>query len=86
MTRLSKIYYAGLTLLAVTASGVLVGSRYLELGAAASRVPSNTWAATGDLAKGRTGAASVLLYDGHLLVTGGTAPGGVTGAVERYSP
>src|SRR5262249_40353320 len=50
-------------------------------------VPSNTWAATSDLAQERAGAASALLYNGYVLVTGGTdATGAVTKTAERYSP
>ena len=50
-------------------------------------MPSNTWVATGDLTQARAGAASTLLYDGHVLVTGGLdGSGAATASVERYAP
>ena len=54
--------------------------------ASAPQVPSNTWAPAGDMAKGRSGAFSVLLYDGRVLVTGGMTAAGATASAERYSP
>ena len=54
--------------------------------ASAPQVPSNTWAPAGDMAKGRSGASSVLLYDGRVLVTGGMTAAGATASAERYSP
>jgi YDG domain/Bacterial Ig-like domain (group 3)/MBG domain (YGX type)/Kelch motif len=59
----------------------------LLLKAAVPSVPSNTWAPTGEMLAGRAGAASTLLYDGRVLVTGGlTSDGVATASVERYSP
>src|SRR5690242_7605165 len=55
--------------------------------ASVPQVPSNTWAATGDMAQPRAGAASTLLYDGHVLVTGGLDGSGAAAATaERYAP
>src|SRR5712671_3778988 len=48
-------------------------------------VPSNTWSATGDMDQARAGAASSLLFDGHVLITGGMNDGGVAKSAERYS-
>ena len=48
--------------------------------------PSNTWAATGEMSVGRAGASATLMYDGRILVTGGTTGGGVSASAEGYSP
>jgi N-acetylneuraminic acid mutarotase len=57
------------------------------LTATVAYVPSNQWAPTGDLQQARAGAASALLYDGHILVTGGLdATGAPSATAERYSP
>jgi hypothetical protein len=64
---------------------VLASTTSFLLRASAPHVPSNAWASTGDMAHGRAGASSVLLYDGRVLVTGGVSDGGVTAAAERYS-
>src|SRR6266516_3757169 len=58
----------------------------LDVRASKPQVPSNNWASTGDLTEPRAGASAVLLYDGHMLVTGGTTDAGVTASAERYSP
>src|SRR5919198_3711710 len=49
-------------------------------------LPSNTWAATGEMSVGRAGASAALMYDGRILVTGGTTGDGVSASAERYSP
>ena len=74
--------------LAFAISSVLIAAlSLLVLRAASRQVPSNAWEPTGDLARARTGAASALLYDGRMLMTGGVdATGAVTAEVERYSP
>src|SRR5512144_2939441 len=81
MTRTNKRVV--LTVLAIFA---VAGLGHL-LKASVQQVPSNTWAATGDMASARAGAASVLLYDGHVLVTGGLGTDGAPMAsAERYAP
>ena len=56
------------------------------LKAAVPNVPANTWAPTGDMRSVRAGAASALLYDGRVLVTGGLdTTGAARATVERYS-
>src|SRR6266581_6323939 len=65
---------------------VLASTSTFLIKASAPQVPSNTWAPGGDMAKGRAGASSVLLYDGRILVTGGMTDTGVSASVERYSP
>ena len=55
------------------------------LRANAPHVPSNTWAATGDMASGRAGASAALLWDGRVLVTGGATDEGVSASAEQYS-
>src|SRR5438477_654678 len=60
------------------AVAVLVVSYSLLVRASLPQVPSNTWAATGDMAQARAGASAVLLLDGRLLITGGTDDAGVT--------
>ena len=74
--------------LTLAISSVLIAAlSLLVLRAASRQVPSNAWEPTGDLARARTGAASALLYDGRMLMTGGVdATGAVTAVVERYSP
>ncbi len=57
----------------------------LALRADAPQVPSRTWAPTGDLAHGRSGAAATLLPDGRVLVSGGLDQSEVTASAERYS-
>jgi hypothetical protein len=39
---------------------------------AAAQVSSGTWSATASMASARSGASSVLLQDGRVLITGGT--------------
>src|SRR6266516_3459567 len=65
---------------------VLASTTTFLIKASAPHVPSNAWAPTGDMAHGRAGASSVLLYDGRILVTGGVSDSGVTASAERYSP
>ena len=65
---------------------VVLAAAGLLLRANVPQVPSNTWAATGDMNEPRAGAASTLLYDGQVLVTGGMNDTGVTATAERYSP
>src|SRR5438128_6141741 len=54
--------------------------------ATAPQVPANTWAPTSDMSVARAGASAVLLYDGHMLITGGQTDGGVSASAERFSP
>jgi len=57
------------------------------LWATVQQVPSNTWAATGNLIGARAGAASALLYNGQVLITGGVNSAGVvTATAECYNP
>jgi sugar lactone lactonase YvrE len=57
------------------------------LKASVPHAPSNTWAATGSMAMGRACAASTLMYDGRVLVTGGVgATGAPTRQAEEYNP
>ena len=65
---------------------VLASTTTFLIKASAPHVPSNAWAPTGDMAHGRAGASSVLLYDGRVLVTGGKTESGVSASAERYSP
>src|SRR5258706_9065249 len=70
-------------LVASTAAfGLLVALR-----ASAPLVPSNTWAATGDMAQPRAGASAALFPGGRVLITGGIDEhGAVLATAERYSP
>src|SRR5213592_3704442 len=54
--------------------------------ATAPQVPANTWAPTSDMSVARAGASAVLLYDGHMLITGGQTDAGVSASAERFSP
>jgi len=69
------------------AAGVaaVIASLGLLLRASPPEVPTNTWAATGAMSVGRAGASAALLYDGRILVTGGTTDGGVSASAELYS-
>jgi len=79
----SALKRAGAVVVVLTA--VVSVGRLLR--ASVPQVPSNTWAATGEMAQARAGASSVLLYDGHVLVTGGLdATGASTATAERYAP
>src|SRR6188474_954996 len=81
MTRTIKTVVA-LVLAVLTIAGL---GRMLT--ASVQQVPSNTWAATGDMATPRAGAASTLLFDGNVIVTGGLdASGAATAGAERYVP
>jgi len=69
---------------------VLASTTTFLIKASAPHVPSNAWAPTGDMAHGRAGASSVLLYDGRVLVTGGKTDSGVSASAgvapwNRYS-
>src|SRR5262249_8226801 len=48
--------------------------------------PSNLWIASGDLKVARSGACSVLLSDGRVMIAGGTAAEGPVRTVELYGP
>ena len=69
----------------IGAVAAVLGWLAMEMRASAPQVPSNTWAATGDLAQQRAGASAVLLADGTVLVAGGVSDAGVTASVDRYS-
>lgn len=48
---------------------------------------SNTWSSAGQMTQGRTGAAAVRLFDGRIVITGGTDSSGVPQAsAEAYDP
>ncbi|HUP41461.1 MAG TPA: kelch repeat-containing protein, partial [Vicinamibacterales bacterium] len=64
---------------------LVVGASSLFLTASSVTVPSGTWAPTGDLNDIRAGAAAVLLSDGVVMVTGGSAADGRVASAERYS-
>jgi hypothetical protein len=73
--------------IAVAAMTSVIGTLSLLGRAAVQSVPSNAWSATDDLNAARAVAASTLLYDGHVLVTGGLdGNGAATASAERYSP
>ena len=74
------------TALAVLATALVVAGLGRLLRAGVPQVPSNTWAAAGDMNAARAGAGSSLLLDGRVLVTGGSNASGVTKSAERYSP
>ena len=78
MKRLSSSLASAVAVAFILGVGILIN-------AAVPAVPSNTWVTTGSMAKGRAGAASALLFDGTVLVTGGTAATGVTATVDRYN-
>src|SRR5262245_66275751 len=73
------------TLLCLAVVTALVGLDRL-IRADVPTVSSNEWEQTSDMSHARAGAASTLMYDGRVLVTGGTSADGVTASVERYSP
>ena len=87
MQRIFRLYFATVTIVALTVCGIFLTAARRRVQASAPSVPSNTWAQTGDLTTARAGAASVLLYGGQILVTGGvTGDGSAVASVERYSP
>jgi uncharacterized repeat protein (TIGR01451 family) len=47
-------------------------------------VPSNTWAQASALSKARSGAASAVLQDGRILITGGESSGAALTSTEIY--
>lgn len=51
----------------------------------AIQVPSGTWALSGNMAETRSGAASVLLEDGRVLVSGGEGATGALASAEFFS-
>src|SRR5580700_5827635 len=55
------------------------------LRASSLQVPSGTWVATGSMSSARSGAASVLLHDGHILVTGGNDGSGPSSSAELFA-
>src|SRR6185436_2222773 len=57
----------------------------LWLKATVIQVPSGTWAPVGNMAEARSGAASALLQDGTILVTGGEDATGVLASAEFFS-
>lgn len=48
--------------------------------------PSNAWTASASLTEGRADATATLLYDGSVLIVGGTNESSVTATAERYFP
>lgn len=61
---------------------VFAASAFALLRGAAPQVDTGTWRATGPLGSARAGAASALLPDGTLLVTGGAGPDGTLSTTE----
>src|SRR5438128_10427199 len=51
-----------------------------------TQVPTGTWALAGNMAAPRSGAATVLLQDGRLLITGGASGAGILSSVEVFDP
>src|SRR5262245_25989931 len=49
------------------------------------QVPSGTWAPSGNMAEVRSGAASALLQDGRVLVSGGEGTAGPLATAEFFS-
>lgn len=49
------------------------------------QVPTGTWAPSGNIAEARSGASSVLLEDGTILVTGGEGASGALASAEFFS-
>jgi hypothetical protein len=71
----------------VAALAIAIGTFSLLGRAAVQSVPSNAWSATADLSAARSVAASTLMYDGRVLVTGGLdGNGAATASAERYVP
>jgi autotransporter-associated beta strand protein len=65
----------------------LAGITLLALRVSAVPPPAaNTWSATGDLVSARAGASAALMYNGVVLVVGGTTNAGVVATAERYNP
>jgi uncharacterized repeat protein (TIGR01451 family) len=99
-TRVSRAHHHSTTPKETVMSGRLTVRSVLVLALAAAalvwlgaltlanvpQVPPNTWTMTGDLTDVRAGAASTLLYDGRVFVSGGQATGGVVSTVDLYSP
>ena len=50
-----------------------------------TQIPSGSWAPSGNMLEGRSGASSVLLEDGRVLVAGGTGSSGPLTSVELYT-
>src|SRR6059058_2488309 len=51
-----------------------------------SQVPTGTWAPAGNMTAVRSGAATVLLQDGRLLITGGDSASGPVASAEFFDP
>src|SRR6187549_1750673 len=62
-----------------------VGSSWLVLRADVPRVASGTWAAAGEVAV-PSGAVSVTLADGRVVVAGGKSDGVPSSAISTYGP
>ena len=66
-------------LLAVAlAGGLLLNAQILE-------VRSGSWEPTGSMSVARSGAASVVLLDGRVLITGGSRPAGPLASTEVFN-
>src|SRR4030095_2009649 len=57
----------------------------LWLKATVIQVPSGTWEPAGNMAEARSGAASALLQDGTILVTGGEGASSTLASTEFFS-
>src|ERR1700722_9669845 len=66
------------TFVVLTAAGILLSASLLT-------VSTGTWTATGAMSTVRSGAASVVLQDGRILVTGGNDANGPTSSAELFS-
>src|SRR6266567_2236039 len=65
---------------------ILFGISFL-LRASLPSVATGTWVAAGSMSAARSGACTVALNDGRLLVAGGTTSGGgITNSAEIYDP
>ena len=62
----------------LVATGILLSASLLQ-------VPSGTWIAAGPMSSARSGASTVLLQDGRILITGGSGANGPTNSAELFA-